>query len=1072
MENKISLDITMLSSVLRVNSIDNKTLRENEQKNDLYKKLPNYGPLLLTIACNTNKEFSDEISLNAAIQLKNYINLCWNNNNQNGDNINDGDYIIINEDDKKYLRSKIPDAVIYMIEIENVKILKQLNQCVKKICKNDFKEKKVDYNKEFMNKVITCLNSKNLKQTYAGIILFYQLSKIFEFDSEDNQKIYNEELIKVNDYLLSSLYECKDINNSIQAQFAYKILKIFFMSFQGAIPELFTQEKIFDQWINYIINIIKNPISENNLDVNNNNNNKKNIFLKLKRVSYQTVTRIVQKFSRYISSKIDIEKAPFENLINNKYLSIFFDIYKVIFTKCFNNQLFIDDYGKTCIYIFFCILMEINTFAKMVINMFMNDKDNILLNHIIKDCYITYNDLELYNNDPKKYLAEKLEEMNSILTKRYNACKLFSSLFSYKEKKKEQPIYCNTLYQYLCKTLIDENNNLNIEKQNLTKCQQYYLVYNNINCCLRKESILYLLKFNNTIIMRYLKNDFQNFIEKIVFPELNSSCAFLREQACAFIRSFKNYKYTNDSLVDNLAKGFSYLMQNDPILPVRFESAMALGSFLNQKNVKESLKGNVSILLKIYLKLMEETDLEEIMDSLQEVVKNFTEESKIYIVQLSEYLIKYFNRLVKNIHSKEEKENEIDDFSLINNIIMTFNNFVHYFVNNEDIYPKIENYIDILLHFCLIEEPYDKLEEGINLLDEILTNCNKVPKHIWKFFIPLIKSLLNEDEDQIINIIKNLEPDAYGCENIMDISKIICYYISKDDGTFLSLTDDKGQQYLSYIIKYIRVIITICNKNDEYLDYIYIFDICNTLFDKYRNKVEIIADEILNNISLSFEKNKNSSNYLCLLLSTCFIYYPVKTLAFFKNKNKLKEIFMFWFLEIDKIKAYRNLRYNLFGICSLISLEKNQQDKLVIDNIKLLVQKMVKLIEYIDVRIEKEEKRKNKEKNKKNEEENDDELDQDELFQKFLEGKDISDDEDEDENWEENEDEGDELPLTEADKQSPILIVKNTLDLINKKYPELFQSILAILGDNASKLNDIFIKEEQRLKNNTNNNNK
>ena len=48
-----------------------------------------------------------------------------------------------------------------------------------------------------------------------------------------------------------------------------------------------------------------------------------------------------------------------------------------------------------------------------------------------------------------------------------------------------------------------------------------------------------------------------------------------------------------------------------------------------------------------------------------------------------------------------------------------------------------------------------------------------------------------------------------------------------------------------------------------------------------------------------------------------------------------------------------------------------------------------------------------------------------------MEGKDISDDEDEDENWEENEDEGDELPLTEADKQSPILIVKSTLDLIN-----------------------------------------
>ena len=71
--------------------------------------------------------------------------------------------------------------------------------------------------------------SKNIKQTYAGIILFGQLSKIFEFDNEESQKIYNDELIKVNNYLLSSLYKCEDINNSIQAQFAYKILKIFFI---------------------------------------------------------------------------------------------------------------------------------------------------------------------------------------------------------------------------------------------------------------------------------------------------------------------------------------------------------------------------------------------------------------------------------------------------------------------------------------------------------------------------------------------------------------------------------------------------------------------------------------------------------------------------------------------------------------------------------------------------------------------------------------------------------------------------------------------------------------------------
>ena len=224
MEDKISLNASILSSVLQVNNIDLYTLRENEKKNNYYKTLPNYSPLLLMISCNLNKEYTPEISLNAAIQLKNYIKSFWKNS-ENVINISSTEDIIINKEDKEYIRTKIIEAIIYVIEIENLAVLKQYKQCIKTILKYDFKKEKIE-NKEFMNKIILCLSSKNLKQIYAGIILFGQLSKIFEFDNEESQKIYNDELIKVNNYLLSSLYECKDINENIQANFAYKMIKI------------------------------------------------------------------------------------------------------------------------------------------------------------------------------------------------------------------------------------------------------------------------------------------------------------------------------------------------------------------------------------------------------------------------------------------------------------------------------------------------------------------------------------------------------------------------------------------------------------------------------------------------------------------------------------------------------------------------------------------------------------------------------------------------------------------------------------------------------------------------------
>ena len=493
MESEIILNESILASVLQINNIDISTLHENQKKTDYFKTLPNYSPLLLVISCNINKIYSSEISLNAAIQLKNYIKSYWKNETKEINIIDEGN-IIISEKDKSYIREKLIEAIIYVIEIENKMILKQYKQCIKTILKYDFRKNQIQ-NMEFINKIIFCLNSKNIKQIYAGIILFGQLSKIYEFDNEDNQKIYNEELIKVNNYLLSSLYECKNINEDIQANFAFKIIKIFFRSFQGAIPELFTQENIFDKWINFIINIIKTPINE--ININKEINVRNNIFYKLKRICYQTITRIMEKYSRYLNKK---EKTPFAQMINDKYIKIFFDIYKTIFINHFNNKVFIDEYGKTSIYIFFSILMENKDFNQNVIDLFIKDSNNILLNNIVNDCFLSYQDLELWSNDPKKYLADKMEYINEILTKRYNSSKLFTALWMFKDKNTGKFIYYNTLYDFLCNLLINENNDLNSEKQNLlnnVNNKPYYLIYNKIPFCLRKESILYIIKSNS-----------------------------------------------------------------------------------------------------------------------------------------------------------------------------------------------------------------------------------------------------------------------------------------------------------------------------------------------------------------------------------------------------------------------------------------------------------------------------------------------------------------------------------------------------------------------------------------------
>ena len=118
-------------------------------------------------------------------------------------------------------------------------------------------------------------------------------------------------------------------------------------------------------------------------------------------------------------------------------------------------------------------------------------------------------------------------------------------------------------------------------------------------------------------------------------------------------------------------------MQGDPQLSVKLYASMAIGSLFEKDLTKNLLKGNIK----------------EIMDNAQEIVKYFTVESQQYIVQLSDYLIKYFDKIVSNADNDDKQY--MDNYALETNIINTFCNFIEYFINNPNIYANI----DILINY-------------------------------------------------------------------------------------------------------------------------------------------------------------------------------------------------------------------------------------------------------------------------------------------------------------------------------------------------------------------------------------
>ena len=239
-----------------------------------------------------------------------------------------------------------------------------------------------------------------------------------------------------------------------------------------------------------------------------------------------------------------------------------------------------------------------------------------------------------------------------------------------------------------------------------------------------------------------------------------------------------------------------------------------------------------------------------------------------------------------------------------------------------------------------------------------------------------------------------------------------------------------------------------------------------TLFDYFKGQMDKLMNDLIEYVSHKIKngniKNKFLIQFLLNIISICFIYDPIKCLNALQNKNITKEIFIFWFNNLDKLGSKINIKYNLIAICSIIKIDINKQDKLIIDNMRQLIESIFSLTKKLNDKIEKQLEEEIEEDYDDNFSEKD-EAKINEQVKNIVSGEpnDAKDNfEDVDISIENEYDEDDE-PINEFDKINTIEFVKNILNDVGQNR-EMNNIIVESLGDKFKILNDIFNKEEER----------
>lgn len=408
--------------------------------------------MLLQISADTKNSF--EIQQNASIQLKNFVKHFWKFSEDTNVNLSlkyeeDEKIIVIPEQDKAFIRNNIFEA---FLANENKLIRKQYSECIKKIAKYELKNK---FN-FIIDKIIECFESGIDNKIFAGIIIFYNIAKIFSFETGDLKEPYTQALYRTHDYLVNFVPGLlENFETEKACLITYYIIKTYFLSSTLTLDSIILKAENIEKWLCILIAILEKKYKGDLIKKTEKPEEIKilseNVYWKIKCYCMKIFNNFYSKYS-FASRIQNDEKTEFSKIIRNKFSEMFFNVYlKVLYDS---KEEFIPDLLGGYIFRFFSDFLTNNH----LINKLDEYLDSILKEFLIQSVFLKMEEIELWKNDVKSYLLKNFNFLEGFKTRRNNAMKFANELCKYKRKisenKKDKiPIYFDTVYKFFVNVL-------------------------------------------------------------------------------------------------------------------------------------------------------------------------------------------------------------------------------------------------------------------------------------------------------------------------------------------------------------------------------------------------------------------------------------------------------------------------------------------------------------------------------------------------------------------------------------------------------------------------------------------
>ena len=400
-----------------------------------------------------------------------------------------------------------------------------------------------------------------------------------------------------------------------------EILKSFLATFQITIPPELAAVDVFMIFYKHLITVLEMELPPELLAKtvvdSEIMNRKKSIFWMTKREAIEILYRISHKYGdpKYAESSTK----EFSHMIKDKYIGNILEMATKIVKASRDN--FIE--YTTLNYAIKCLIQGVKN--PNTIEIIYPAIPELLTEYIFPQLFVTEANALLWDENPEEFTRQQFDIAEVYLTPRQAGIEMIEHVCTHTDLKgvtTDFHPFLSPLMQFLAKTLVQSlqpGTNTDLRVLDATM-----FAIGNVS----KQIFVYIIYIYIYIYCRYdsLINSVESMLTTYIAPLLKHPIGFIRMRAVWLFDQFHGMRI-KDLPALKVTINSIYQLMSDEELPVRVMAANTLHKFLEVKEVPDWLKPELSNLLKLYLKIINELELEELVAGLEVYIY-------IYIIDL------------------------------------------------------------------------------------------------------------------------------------------------------------------------------------------------------------------------------------------------------------------------------------------------------------------------------------------------------------------------------------------------------------------------------------------------------